>query len=93
MYIQRLVKNLVQKTVFVFEIFSFEVDAYMYVQKTYKARQVMDPRIRIRTKMSRIWKTAHTIALLYRGVLRQYMYVKSLKPTNSGIQIRKRDTV
>ncbi len=34
MYIQRLAKYLVQKAFFVFEIFSFEVDAYMYIQKT-----------------------------------------------------------
>jgi hypothetical protein len=34
MYMQRLSKDLVQKAFFVFEIFSFEVDAYMKVQKT-----------------------------------------------------------
>jgi hypothetical protein len=34
MYIERLAENLVQKECLVFEIFSFEVDAYMYVQKT-----------------------------------------------------------
>jgi hypothetical protein len=35
MYIQRLAENLVQKGFFVFEICSFEFDAYMYVQKTF----------------------------------------------------------
>ncbi len=35
MYIQRLAENFVQKAFFFFEIFSFEVDAYMYVQKTF----------------------------------------------------------
>jgi hypothetical protein len=35
MYIKRLVENLVHKAFFIFEIFSFEVDAYMYIQKTY----------------------------------------------------------
>ncbi len=35
MYIKRLVENFVQKAFFVFEIFSFEVDAYMYVQKRF----------------------------------------------------------
>jgi hypothetical protein len=35
MYIKRLVENLVHKAFFVFEIFSFEVDAYMYIQKTF----------------------------------------------------------
>jgi hypothetical protein len=35
MYIQRFAENLVQKGFFVFEIFSFEVDAYMYVQKRF----------------------------------------------------------
>jgi hypothetical protein len=35
MYKQRLAENLVQKGFFVFEICSFEVDAYMYVQKTF----------------------------------------------------------
>jgi hypothetical protein len=34
MNIQKLAENLVQKDFFVFEIFSFEVDAYMYVQKS-----------------------------------------------------------
>jgi hypothetical protein len=34
MYIQRLAESLVQKSFFFFEIFSFEVDAYMNVQKT-----------------------------------------------------------
>ncbi len=33
MYIKRLAENFVQKAFFVFEIFSFEVDAYMYVQE------------------------------------------------------------
>jgi hypothetical protein len=33
MYIQRLAENLIQKAFFVFEVVSFEVDAYMYVQK------------------------------------------------------------
>jgi hypothetical protein len=37
MYIQRLAENLVQKAFFIFEIFSFEVDAYMCVQKTFLA--------------------------------------------------------
>jgi hypothetical protein len=31
MYIQRLAENFVQKAFLVFEIFSFEVDAYMYI--------------------------------------------------------------
>jgi hypothetical protein len=35
MYIQRLAENLVQKSFLVFEIFSFEVDASMYVQKMF----------------------------------------------------------
>jgi hypothetical protein len=35
MYMQRLAKNLVQEVFFVFEIFSFEVDAYMNVQKMF----------------------------------------------------------
>jgi hypothetical protein len=35
MYIQRLAENLVKKDFFIFEIFSFEVDAYMYVQKRF----------------------------------------------------------
>ncbi len=35
MYIERLAENLVQKAFSVFEIFSFEVDANMYVQKTF----------------------------------------------------------
>jgi hypothetical protein len=35
MYIQRLTENLVQKGFFVFEIFSFEVDAHMYLQKSF----------------------------------------------------------
>jgi hypothetical protein len=35
MYIQRLAENLVQKGFFVSEICSFEIDAYMYVQKTF----------------------------------------------------------
>jgi hypothetical protein len=35
MYIQRLAENLVQKAFFVFEIFSFEVDAYVYAQKLF----------------------------------------------------------
>jgi hypothetical protein len=35
MYIQRLAENLVQKAFLVFEIFCFEVDTYMYVQKTF----------------------------------------------------------
>jgi hypothetical protein len=35
MYIQRLAEKFVPKAFFVFEIFSFEVDAYMYVQKTF----------------------------------------------------------
>jgi hypothetical protein len=36
MYLQRLAENYVQKAFFVFEIFSIEVDAYMYgyIQKT-----------------------------------------------------------
>jgi hypothetical protein len=34
MYIQRLAENKVKKSLFFFEIFSFEVNAYMYVQKT-----------------------------------------------------------
>jgi hypothetical protein len=38
MYIQRLAENYVQETFFVFEIFSFEVDAYMYIQKTFFLR-------------------------------------------------------
>jgi hypothetical protein len=33
MYIERLAENLVQKAFSVFEIFSFEVAAYMYLQK------------------------------------------------------------
>ena len=33
MFIQRLAVNYVQKAFFVFEIFSFEVDAYTYIQK------------------------------------------------------------
>ena len=33
MYI-KIATNLVEKAFFVFEIFSFEVNAYMYVQKT-----------------------------------------------------------
>ena len=37
MYIQRLAESLVQKSFFFFEIFSFEVDAYMCVQKTFLA--------------------------------------------------------
>jgi hypothetical protein len=35
MYIQRLAENLVQKASFVLEVLSFEVEAYMYVQKTF----------------------------------------------------------
>jgi hypothetical protein len=35
MYIERLAENFAQKTFSVFEIFSFEVDAYMYLQKTF----------------------------------------------------------
>jgi hypothetical protein len=35
MYTQRFAENLVQKAFFAFEIFDFEVDAYMYVQKTF----------------------------------------------------------
>jgi hypothetical protein len=35
MYIASLAENLVQKAFSIFEIFSFEVDAYMYVQKTF----------------------------------------------------------
>jgi hypothetical protein len=35
MYIKRLAENFVQKAFFVFEIFSFEVNAYMYVQKPF----------------------------------------------------------
>ncbi len=35
MYVQRLAENLFQKGFFIFEICSFEVDAYMYVQKTF----------------------------------------------------------
>jgi hypothetical protein len=35
MYIQRIAENLVQNAFLGFEIFSFEVDAYMYVQKTF----------------------------------------------------------
>jgi hypothetical protein len=34
MYIKILTESFVQKAFFVFEIFSFEVNAYMYVQKT-----------------------------------------------------------
>jgi hypothetical protein len=34
MYIQRLAENFVKKAFFAFEIFSFEVDAYMYVVRT-----------------------------------------------------------
>ncbi len=35
MYKERRAENLVQKAFFFFEIFSFEVDAYMYVQETF----------------------------------------------------------
>ncbi len=35
MYIQRLGENLVQKAFFLFEIFSYKVRAYMYVQKPF----------------------------------------------------------
>ncbi len=35
MYIQRIAENLVQNAFLGFEIFRFEVDAYMYVQKTF----------------------------------------------------------
>ncbi len=35
---QRLAENFVRKAFFVFEIFSFEVDAYMYIQKTVGAQ-------------------------------------------------------
>jgi hypothetical protein len=35
MYIRRLAENFVQKAFFVFGIFSFEVNAYMSVQKTF----------------------------------------------------------
>ncbi len=38
MYIQRLAEKLIQKAFLVFEIFSFEADAYMYVQKTFFLR-------------------------------------------------------
>jgi hypothetical protein len=38
MYIRRLAENLVHKGFFVFQIFSFEVDAYMYIQKTFFLR-------------------------------------------------------
>jgi hypothetical protein len=38
MYIQRLAENLAQKGFFVFEICNFEVDAHMYVQKTFFLR-------------------------------------------------------
>ncbi len=38
MYIQRLAENFVQKAFFIFEIFSFEFDLYMYVQKTFFAQ-------------------------------------------------------
>jgi hypothetical protein len=34
MFIERLAENFVLKAYSVFEIFSFEVDAYMYLQKT-----------------------------------------------------------
>ncbi len=37
MYKQRLAESLVQKAFFVFEILSFEVDTYMYIQKTFFA--------------------------------------------------------
>ncbi len=35
MYVQKIAENFVQKAYFVLEIFSFQVDAYMYVQKTF----------------------------------------------------------
>ncbi len=35
MHIERLADNYVKKAFSVFEIFSFEIDAYMYVQKTF----------------------------------------------------------
>jgi hypothetical protein len=37
MYIKRLAENFVEKAFFVFEIFSFEAHAYMYVQKMFLA--------------------------------------------------------
>jgi hypothetical protein len=35
MYIERLAENFVLKAFSVFEIFSFEVDAHMYIQKNF----------------------------------------------------------
>jgi hypothetical protein len=35
MYMERIGESLVQKAFYVFEIFSFEVDAYMYVKKRF----------------------------------------------------------
>jgi hypothetical protein len=38
MYIQKLAEKFVQKAFSVYEIFRFEVDAYMYVQKLFYAQ-------------------------------------------------------
>jgi hypothetical protein len=40
MYIQRKAENLIQNAFLGFEIFSFEVDEYMYVQKTFFFRSL-----------------------------------------------------
>ena len=77
MYLQKILSKKIRKRE------GSEAGAGSFVRGT-------DPRIRIRTKMSRIRNTTHTIALLYGGVLRLCMYVKSLKANNSGMQVRKK---